>query len=158
MQDIIIRDVRLPGWKPAGTEVLEGNFDTPIEWPIHWTADKAESPPWVLKGGYALEPRFKDARSTVDIDLTAERVPATARGRNQIVREMPRGAGAAPLGGWYESTAGPAPMDLNSAVWGRPLSRRSPEGGTHSIFARFHEEFSHAVNWLDSGFLRGIPV
>jgi hypothetical protein len=26
--------------------------------------------PWVLKGGYALELRFKTARSTVDIDLT----------------------------------------------------------------------------------------
>ena len=34
-----------------------------------------ETPPWVLKGGYALELRFKAARSTVDIDLTVQRIP-----------------------------------------------------------------------------------
>jgi len=39
-----------------------------------------EPVPWVLKGGYALELRFKDARSTVDIDLTMQRVAATAGG------------------------------------------------------------------------------
>ena len=27
------------------------------------------APPWLLKGGYALELRYKAARSTVDIDL-----------------------------------------------------------------------------------------
>lgn len=30
--------------------------------------------PWALKGGYALELRFKAARSTIDIDLTLQRV------------------------------------------------------------------------------------
>ena len=45
-----------------------------------------EPPPWVLKGGYALELRFKAARSTVDIDLTVQRVPASAGDdQNQIV-------------------------------------------------------------------------
>jgi hypothetical protein len=39
---------------------------------------RANTPPWVLKGGYALELRFKAARSTVDIDLTVQRVPAGA--------------------------------------------------------------------------------
>jgi len=38
---------------------------------------REESSPWVLKGGYPLELRFKDARSTVDIDLTVQRVTAT---------------------------------------------------------------------------------
>jgi len=37
---------------------------------------REESAPWVLKGGYALELRFKAARSTVDIDLTLQRVVA----------------------------------------------------------------------------------
>ncbi len=51
---------------------------------------RIEAPPWVLKGGYALELRFKTARSTVDIDLTLQRVPATADGESasRIVREM----------------------------------------------------------------------
>src|SRR5260370_4163196 len=29
--------------------------------------------PWALKGGYALELRFKAARSTIDIDLSLQR-------------------------------------------------------------------------------------
>ena len=32
------------------------------------------APPWFLKGGYALELRYKAARSTVDIDLTVQSV------------------------------------------------------------------------------------
>jgi hypothetical protein len=35
---------------------------------------RTEVVPWVLKGGYALELRFKAARSTIDIDLTVQRV------------------------------------------------------------------------------------
>ena len=38
---------------------------------------REEPPPCVLKCGYALELRFKAARSTVDIDLTVQRIPAT---------------------------------------------------------------------------------
>jgi len=34
---------------------------------------REEPAPWVLKGGYVLELRFKAARSTVDIDLTVQR-------------------------------------------------------------------------------------
>src|SRR5881275_951499 len=51
---------------------------------------REESAPWVLKGGYALELRFKAARSTVDIDLTVQGVAATSPGvdTNQVVREM----------------------------------------------------------------------
>ena len=56
---------------------------------------REESAPWVLKGGYALELRFKAARSTVDIDLTVQRVAASASGdQNQVVR---RGSRARPL-------------------------------------------------------------
>jgi hypothetical protein len=33
---------------------------------------REEPAPWVLKGGYALELRFKAARATVDIDLTLQ--------------------------------------------------------------------------------------
>ena len=48
---------------------------------------REDSAPWVLKGGYALELRFKAARSTVDIDLTVQRVAASAGGdENQVVR------------------------------------------------------------------------
>ena len=35
---------------------------------------RVEPAPWALKGGYALELRFKTARSTIDIDLTLQPV------------------------------------------------------------------------------------
>lgn len=37
--NVIIRDVRLHGWKPQGDEVLEVNFDTPISWPLRWASN-----------------------------------------------------------------------------------------------------------------------
>ncbi len=61
--------------------------------------------PWVLKGGYALELRFKAARSTVDIDLTVQRVAACSGGdENQVVRQMLQSAAAVALGDWFEFT------------------------------------------------------
>ena len=68
---------------------------------------REEPPPWVLKGGYALELRFKAARSTVDIDLTVQRLPASAgNDQNQIVRDMLQAAADVPLGDWFEFTSG----------------------------------------------------
>jgi nucleotidyltransferase AbiEii toxin of type IV toxin-antitoxin system len=99
---------------------------------------REESAPWVLKGGYALELRFKAARSTVDIDLTVQRVAASAGGdENQVVREMLQSAADAPLGDWFEFTIGPPVMDLTAAPYGGaryPVEARMDE----RIFARFH--------------------
>ena len=100
---------------------------------------REESPPWVLKGGYALELRFKDARSTVDIDLTVQRVETTAAGddTNQVVRAMLQSAADISLGDWFEFTVGPASMDLTAAPYGGaryPVEARMDE----RIFARFH--------------------
>ena len=99
---------------------------------------REESAPWVLKGGYALELRFKAARSTVDIDLTVQRVPASASGdQNQIVREMLQSAADISLGDWFEFAVGPASMDLTAAPYGGaryPVEARMEE----RTFARFH--------------------
>jgi Nucleotidyl transferase AbiEii toxin, Type IV TA system len=98
---------------------------------------RGESPPWVLKGGYALELRFKDARSTVDIDLTVYRVAAAVGDQNQIIREMLQIAADVPLGDWFEFTVGPASMDLTAAPYGDaryPVEARMDE----RTFARFH--------------------
>jgi len=99
---------------------------------------REESAPWVLKGGYALELRFKAARSTVDIDLTVQRVAASADGdQHQIVREMLQSAADAPLGDWFEFVIGPPAMDLTAAPYGGaryPVEARMDE----RIFARFH--------------------
>jgi hypothetical protein len=94
--------------------------------------------PWVLKGGYALELRFKAARSTVDIDLTVQRVAASAGGdENQVVRQMLQSAAAVALGDWFEFTIGPPVIDLTAAPYGGaryPVEARMDE----RIFARFH--------------------
>jgi hypothetical protein len=94
--------------------------------------------PWVLKGGYALELRFKAARSTVDMDLTVQRVAASAGGdENQVVRQMLQSAAAVALGDWFEFTIGPPVMDLTAAPYGGaryPVEARMDE----RIFARFH--------------------
>ncbi len=99
---------------------------------------REESAPWVLKGGYALELRFKAARSTVDIDLTVQRVAASASGdQNQIVREMLQSAADVSLGDWFEFVVGPPVMDLTAAPYGGaryPVEARMDE----RIFARFH--------------------
>ena len=99
---------------------------------------REESAPWVLKGGYALELRFKAARSTVDIDLTVQRVAASASGdQNQIVREMLQSAADISLGDWFEFVVGPPSMDLTAAPYGGaryPVEARMDE----RIFARFH--------------------
>src|SRR5580704_15753789 len=73
---------------------------------------REEPAPWVLKGGYALELRFRAARATVDIDLTLERVEATAAGgeTNRIVREMLQSAADLYLRDWFEFVVGPPVM------------------------------------------------
>jgi hypothetical protein len=99
---------------------------------------REDAAPWVLKGGYALELRFKAARSTVDIDLTVQRVAASAGSNgNQIVREMLQSAANAHLGDWLEFVVGPPVIDLTAAPYGGaryPVEARMDE----RILARFH--------------------
>ena len=61
--------------------------------------------PWVLKGGYALELRFANARSTVDIDLTLQRLPAATSENadiNAVVQRMLQRAADIQLHDWFE--------------------------------------------------------
>ena len=100
---------------------------------------REEPAPWALKGGYALELRFKGARSTVDIDLTLQRVAgATAGGdTNHVVREMLQRTANISLSDWFEFVIGPPVMDLMAAPYGGaryPVEARMDE----RIFARFH--------------------
>jgi len=101
---------------------------------------REEAAPWALKGGYALELRFKAARSTVDIDLTLQRVEVTTsagRDTNQVVREMLQNAADIPLGDWFAYTVGQPVLDLTAAPYGGarfPMEARMDE----RIFARFH--------------------
>lgn len=94
--------------------------------------------PWALKGGYALELRFKAARATVDIDLTVEKIAAaTEADANQIVRNMLQDAASFSLGDWFEYMIGPPMLDLDAAPYG---GARFPVETMMDarIFARFH--------------------
>ena len=98
------------------------------------------TPPWVLKGGYALELRFKSARSTVDIDLTLEQVPQMPAGAgqdNQIIRDLLQASAGVDLKDWFEFSVGSPMMDLTAAPYGGaryPVDARMA-GRT---FSRFH--------------------
>ena len=95
--------------------------------------------PWVLKGGYALELRFKSARSTIDIDLTLQRVVGTVEGsdRVQAIREMLQAMADVSFDDWFEYAIGPPVMDLTAAPYGG--ARYSVETRMDGrIFARFH--------------------
>jgi hypothetical protein len=99
-----------------------------------------DTPPWALKGGYALELQFDTARSTVDIDLTMFRPPVVATvgtDLNQAVRESLQSLASLSLGDWLEFTIGPAMLDIAAAPYGGaryPIEARM-DG---RIFARFH--------------------
>jgi Nucleotidyl transferase AbiEii toxin, Type IV TA system len=92
-----------------------------------------------LKGGYALELRFKAARSTVGIDLALQGIATTIQGgdANRIVREMLQAVAEIDLGDWFEYAIGPPVMDLTAAPYGG--ARYSVEARIDArIFARFH--------------------
>lgn len=97
-----------------------------------------EAPPWVLKGGYALELRFRQARSTVDIDLTVQAVPAQiGEDQNQALRALLQTAAEVFLGDWFDFTFGPPAMDLTAAPYGG--ARYLVEARMDArIFAKFH--------------------
>lgn len=98
-----------------------------------------DAAPWALKGGYALELCFKSARSTIDIDLTVQRVVGATEGEDavQAIREMLQNAADVSLDDWFEYTIGPAVMDLTAAPYGG--ARYSVEARMDGrIFSRFH--------------------
>ena len=100
---------------------------------------RVEPAPWALKGGYALELRFKTARSTIDIDLTLHPVVGvTGQAEvSRVVREMLQSAASVSLEDWFEFRIGSPVMDLEAAPYGGaryPVEARM-DG---RVFSRFH--------------------
>jgi hypothetical protein len=98
------------------------------------------SPPWRLKGGYAMELRFRPkARTTRDIDLTLSDVvePSAVPQRLTEVHGALMNAASHDLGDFFEFTIPPARSELTAAPGG---------GGVFGVtakvagreFARFH--------------------
>lgn len=96
------------------------------------------SPPWVFKGGYAMELRVSGARATKDVDLalreSLSRTPAASL--NAAIHEALREAAARDLGDFFVFTVGAPVRDLDAAPYGGarfPVEARMDE----RLFVRF---------------------
>ena len=82
---------------------------------------QADNPPWLLKGGYAMELRLRDtARATRDIDLSVPDPALIARGGDQIeaVQEKLREEALKDIGDWFQFFIGDAKEELDAAPYG----------------------------------------
>jgi len=98
---------------------------------------QTDSPPWMLKGGYALELRMKSARSTIDIDLTMQSLASAEEHMDDRVRAMLQEHAATQLGDWLEFLIGAPMKDLDAAPYGGarfPVEARMDA----RVFAKFH--------------------
>jgi hypothetical protein len=95
-------------------------------------------PPWILKGGYAMELRLKTARTTRDIDLALrQNITGGKKVRNNKILELLQSSTAGNIGDYFSFLIGEPIMDLDAAPYGGgrfPVEARM-DGRT---FARFH--------------------
>lgn len=101
-----------------------------------FSSDKA---PWILKGGYALELRIKEARATKDIDLALRESLGKQRGDslNEAIAEELRKAANQDMGDFFSFVIGNAAKDLDAAPYGGarfPVEARMDGRG----FVKFH--------------------
>ncbi|MEK9144022.1 MAG: nucleotidyl transferase AbiEii/AbiGii toxin family protein, partial [Elusimicrobiota bacterium] len=76
--------------------------------------------PWVLKGGYALELRIKEARVTKDIDLALRESLGKERGEplSRAIFEALTAAAAREMDDFFSFRVGEAMHDLDAAPYG----------------------------------------
>lgn len=95
--------------------------------------------PWVLKGGYAMELRIREARATRDIDLVLKRAPRDEGGKalDERIRATLQDAADRDLQDHFEFVIGRRMMDLDAAPYGGaryPIEVRM----AGRLFVRFH--------------------
>lgn len=124
--------------------------------------------PWLLKGGYAMELRLEESRTTRDIDLTSRR-PLGGRGRLQErILELLQDAASEDLKDFFHFAIAHPVKDLAGAPYGGaryPVEARM-DG---RIFARFHLDVAtgdpvmdpveqvQGCDWLAFANLESIP-
>jgi len=95
-------------------------------------------PPWILKGGYAMELRLKEARVTKDIDLNLRRsLKGSGIPFNEAIQQTLKEAADKDMNDFFSFTVGAATADLDAAPYGGarfPVEARM-DGRT---FVRFH--------------------
>lgn len=93
--------------------------------------------PWILKGGYAMELRLSESRTTRDIDLGTRRPVEGSGNLSERILTTLQDAAATDLGDFFTFLIGQALMDLDAAPYGGaryPVEARM-DGRT---FVRFH--------------------
>jgi hypothetical protein len=92
--------------------------------------------PWILKGGYAMELRFQNARTTKDLDFTLRLKAKRAPAGNKVL-DMVQDAAAGDLDDFFIYRIGEATADLDGAPYG---GARYPVVAVLAdrTFARFH--------------------
>ena len=73
--------------------------------------------PWVLKGGYAMELRFRAARATKDLDFTVRSAPSGRRGGDVMLEHL-LDVGALDIGDFFAFRVAEASTDLDGAPHG----------------------------------------
>lgn len=97
-----------------------------------------DDPPWLLKGGYAMELRYRPrARTTKDIDLSARTGPDNLAKRMEQIRDQLQAAAERDLGDYFQFQIATANSELQGAPDG---GGRFPVTATLAggIFERFH--------------------
>ncbi len=77
-----------------------------------------ESSLFVLKGGYALEMRLHNARTTKDIDICINDREGLIAGNDEGLLKLIRQAAAIDLGDFFEYAVGESILDLGNALYG----------------------------------------
>ncbi len=100
----------------------------------------AEEPAWLLKGGYAMELRYRPhARTTRDIDLTVSRGPEgrSLQARLDLIRDELQAAASVDLGDYLSFAISPAQTELQGAPGG---GARFPcvASLASKVYERFH--------------------
>jgi hypothetical protein len=72
----------------------------------------APDSPWLLKGGYVMELRVKQARATKDLDLGLKSIP------REPLRKWVEAAAAIKMDDFFVFKIGPSTMDLEAAPYG----------------------------------------
>ena len=91
---------------------------------------------WVLKGGYAMELRFRAARATKDLDFTVGAAPAGRTGGVAILEHVQE-VGALQIGDFFAFRVAEASTDLDGAPYGG--SRYPVEASLGGrTFVKFH--------------------
>jgi hypothetical protein len=100
----------------------------------------AANPPWLLKGGYSMELRFRPrARTTRDVDLTvgASVAPEQLKGKLEEIHEALQAAAEQPLNDFFEFLIEPARREIEAAPGGGGVFGVVAAMGGRD-FARFH--------------------